>query len=84
VSESKGGELEEWRKDQMKEVPDGRPFLKWCPRCREERPIGEFGKNRLMADGLAYYCRVHQNAICRASQAKYSYVGVRTGGKARP
>ena len=31
--------------------------LKKCPKCSIEKDINEFGKNRLMVDGLCYYCK---------------------------
>ncbi len=30
---------------------------KWCPRCRDFRPSGQFGVDRLRPDGKHVYCR---------------------------
>lgn len=30
---------------------------KRCPRCREEKPVTDYGKNRRSKDGLAVYCK---------------------------
>lgn len=32
---------------------------KWCPRCKKELPIQEFGKNRAAYDGVTKYCKFH-------------------------
>lgn len=31
--------------------------VKKCPRCGEEKPLGEFHKNSAAADGRFYYCK---------------------------
>lgn len=37
---------------------------KICPRCTEEKRVGEFGKNASRSDGLSHYCRLcHRRAV---------------------
>ncbi|GAA0580691.1 hypothetical protein GCM10009546_48920 [Actinomadura livida] len=36
------------------DVPAG---MKYCPRCRAQKPVAEFGKNRSKKSGLTAYCR---------------------------
>lgn len=43
---------------------------KWCSRCGEMRPTGEFGLNASTLGGLADLCREHQNEAHRKSYAK--------------
>ena len=38
---------------------------KRCPRCKEEKPRSEFGRNQNRRDGLADYCKVCSRAIQR-------------------
>jgi hypothetical protein len=36
--------------------------MKWCPDCGNFRAVAEFPRNRGTRDGLAAYCKPHQNA----------------------
>jgi recombination endonuclease VII len=40
-------------------VPVG---TKWCNDCGSYVPLSDFPRNRSAADGLAFYCKTHQNA----------------------
>lgn len=46
------------------------PDVKWCPRCRQERPRAEFGRNRAMHDGLTAYCKPCHSAKVRESKER--------------
>ncbi len=39
--------------------------MKYCPKCQETKPTGEFSKNRSMRDGLQGWCK-----LCAAEKAK--------------
>jgi hypothetical protein len=39
-------------------IPDGSAF---CTKCREVKPVGEFGGNKARPDGLAAWCRACLN-----------------------
>ena len=41
---------------------------KRCSKCKEEKPVGEFGKDRNSKDGLCYVCRE-----CAAKRAREYY-----------
>ena len=43
---------------------------KYCPDCREERPIEVFTRDKRRRDGLAFYCRVHASQRLRESKAR--------------
>ncbi len=43
---------------------------KYCPDCGEERPVGQFTKDRRRRDGLAFYCRDHARQRLRESKAR--------------
>ena len=47
---------------------------KFCRDCGEERPLGEFTKNRNSRDGYAFYCRDHARKRHQTSRDR------RTGG----
>lgn len=36
---------------------------KWCPRCKAQRPVVDFNRNRSARDGLQAYCRVHTREV---------------------
>lgn len=38
---------------------------KWCPRCEQDKPLCEFGRNRSKKDKLRAYCRQCTNAVHR-------------------
>ncbi|GAA4148532.1 endonuclease VII domain-containing protein [Actinomadura keratinilytica] len=40
-------------------VPEG---MKYCPRCKETKPVEGFGRNRAEKSGLAAYCKPCHNA----------------------
>jgi hypothetical protein len=42
--------------------------MKYCPKCKQEKPFSEFGKNSCKKDGLQRTCKV-----CVAEQSKKSY-----------
>lgn len=42
--------------------------MKRCARCREQKPLGEFHRNRATRDGRHPYCRP-----CKSASAKASY-----------
>jgi len=44
--------------------------LKHCPKCGEDKPQGEFGKNRGRSDGLQPYCRGCSAAANRARRER--------------
>jgi Recombination endonuclease VII len=43
---------------------------KRCPGCQTEKPHSDFGTNKRLSDGLAYYCKACFQAISRASYRK--------------
>jgi hypothetical protein len=43
---------------------------KYCPDCREERPIEVFTRDKRRRDGLAFYCRDHARQRLRDSKAR--------------
>src|SRR4051794_191632 len=43
---------------------------KYCPDCRQVRPLGEFTRDRRRRDGLAFYCRHHARLRLRESKAR--------------
>lgn len=44
------------------EVPEGH---KWCPRCRQSKPLDYFGNNKNESLGKAPYCRPCWNSYAR-------------------
>ena len=38
-------------------------LLKVCPKCKEEKEISEYQKNRAAKDGLQYHCKTCRSAI---------------------
>jgi len=61
--------LAKTRKPREKKNWTGRTS-KWCPRCKKELPIAEFGKNRANYDGYATYCKFHHYEITLANRNK--------------
>lgn len=49
------------------EVPDGH---KYCARCAEIKPQGDFGGNRSSRDGLTTYCRPCHSIVARENKIK--------------
>lgn len=49
-------------------MPRAQNDWKICTRCSEKKPVGEFGKDSLRADGLCYQCK-----SCRAIMDKAHY-----------
>lgn len=45
-------------RDEYREPPHG---CKWCPDCGEWRGRSMFYANAARADGLAHYCKAHDN-----------------------
>jgi hypothetical protein len=43
---------------------------KYCPDCGEERPVGQFTKDKRRRDGLAFYCRDHARQRLRESKVR--------------
>jgi hypothetical protein len=43
---------------------------KKCSRCKDEKPVTEFGINRATRDGLAYYCKEPCSREIRAARPK--------------
>ena len=37
--------------------------MKYCKRCRKEKPVEMFGKNKTRADGLSLYCKSCRNEM---------------------
>lgn len=66
----------EWRfmegseppRDQDEETPV--TTSKTCSRCKETKPVDQFGKNKSTPDGLSYYCKACQKARYREKAAK--------------
>jgi hypothetical protein len=52
-----------------RERQDG-PVSKFCPGCREDKPVALFGPNRTRPDGLSYYCKVCFSAVNARSYRK--------------
>ncbi|MFI7702530.1 endonuclease VII domain-containing protein [Nonomuraea sp. NPDC049480] len=48
-------------------VPEGR---KYCPRCKEVKPVTEFGRNRAEKSGLTAYCKPCHNVAMREERIK--------------
>ncbi|MBX6768996.1 MAG: endonuclease VII domain-containing protein [Actinomadura rubrobrunea] len=46
--------------------------MKYCPRCQETKPVGEFGRNRAKKSGIAVYCKPCHNAVI-AEHARRKY-----------
>jgi Recombination endonuclease VII len=44
--------------------------MKRCPECGEEKPVGEFPRNRNTSDGLAFYCKPCHNQKGRESRIR--------------
>jgi hypothetical protein len=55
-------------------VVDTRPVearsAKWCPSCRQDKPLTDFGRNRANSDGLTAYCRPCANAKTLAQRRR--------------
>lgn len=45
-------------------------WVKHCPRCGIDKPIGAFGPNRRRSDGLQSYCRVCRQEYVREHYAR--------------
>jgi len=52
----------------MNKKPNGE--TKVCKGCGEEKSIDLFYKRKMSKDGIAYYCKVCQNRLQKASVAK--------------
>jgi hypothetical protein len=50
------------------DVPEG---MKWCPECFENKPFGEFPRNKSARSGLGVYCKPCHNKITRANKEKH-------------
>jgi hypothetical protein len=48
-------------------VPDG---MKYCPQCKETKPVSEFGRNRATSSGLTAYCRPCHNQVMAEIKTK--------------
>ena len=44
--------------------------IKHCTRCKTNKPISEFGKNKNEKDGHSVYCKVCYSGIMRAYRLK--------------
>lgn len=49
---------------------------KYCPKCKEVKPVEEFGKNRAEKTGLTAYCKLCHNAAGRETKQRL-YGGTR-------
>jgi hypothetical protein len=49
------------------DVPEGQ---KYCPRCAEVKPHGEFGSNKSNKDGLTAYCKPCRILVTRENKIK--------------
>jgi hypothetical protein len=45
--------------------------MKWCPECFENKPFGEFPRNKSARSGLGVYCKPCHNKITRANKEKH-------------
>lgn len=56
--------------------------MKTCSRCKTEKPLDAFNKNRSNKDGLQYLCRVCQRAACykwhRKNPVESMFINYRT------
>jgi hypothetical protein len=43
---------------------------KWCPKCGDWRPVGEFYASSKSKDGRQHYCKVHQHEYNRLRSRK--------------
>ncbi|TYB70192.1 hypothetical protein FXF51_03755 [Nonomuraea sp. PA05] len=48
-------------------VPEGH---KHCPRCKEIKPVADFGRNKAEKSGLAAYCKPCHNTVMRDERIK--------------
>lgn len=59
--------------------------MKVCRRCKEEKPLSEFHKNRCKVDGVSSYCRDCSAIITREARIKrpevYRSIAFRTRAK---
>jgi hypothetical protein len=44
--------------------------LKWCPACRQLKPVGEFYKSKQTFDGLLGHCKVCNDALSSAGHRR--------------
>jgi hypothetical protein len=56
---------------------------KSCPRCGQDKPLADFGRNRARADGLAAYCRPCARAAGREANRRRDPVARRQGDNRR-
>lgn len=50
--------------------PNKNHNVKYCARCREDRPTSEFYRNKNKYDGYSSYCKEHSRAATKDSQQK--------------
>ena len=58
--------------------------MKWCPKCKTEKTISEFGKNKSRSDGLQGYCKWCRNSQVRNWYSKNKEVQWHRVAKCRP